>query len=79
MIVRKYIGFIKGMTLIRIFEISTEIKKMKIIETLTGILAYAQAANLQAQTTAMVEAGSQSQFFANFNPEPCKEDIRVFK
>ena len=52
---------------------------MKIIETLTGILAFAQAANLQAQTTAMVEAGSQSQFFANFNPEPCKEEIRVFK
>ena len=41
MIVRKYIGFIKLMTLIRIFEISTKIKKMKIIGTLTGMLAYA--------------------------------------
>ena len=71
------------MTLIRLFEVSTEIKKMKIIETLTGMLAYAQAANLQAQTSAMVEAGSQSQLFADrwiwLNPEPCKEEIRVFK
>ena len=49
------------MTLIRIFEISTKIKKMKIIETLTGMLAYAQAANLQAQTATMAEVGLLSQ------------------
>jgi len=36
-------------------------RKMKIIETLTGMLAYTQAANLQAQTAAMAEAGLQSQ------------------
>jgi len=39
----------------------TKSKKMKFIETLTGMLAYAHAANLQAQTATMAEAGLQSQ------------------